>query len=171
MQTLGQIAGPFISANLYLLLSSDEFCKNSLGLSSALLNYTNFTRFLGSFTLFATFFAFIIVKEDVNVEEAEITLNELLIITPKIVIHKNTKYELLIGFLFQLLHYFMGSVYVLRLLSIGFKKEEIGMFDSYMIVADILVVFSMGLIDINENLWKYYKLSNTTIFCAVKLSV
>lgn len=63
----------------------------------------------------------------------------------------------------------MGSMAVLRMLDIGFKKEEIGAFDSYMIVADILVIFSIGLIDLNKNLWKYYKLSNTVVFFAVKL--
>ena len=63
----------------------------------------------------------------------------------------------------------MGSMAVLQLLDIGFKKEEIGAFDSYMIVADILVIFSIGLIDLNKNLWKYYKLSNTIVFCSVKL--
>jgi len=37
MQTLGQIVGPFLSANIYLLLSSEKVCKDMFGIDYAIL--------------------------------------------------------------------------------------------------------------------------------------
>lgn len=87
---------------------------------------------------------------------------------PKIITQKNTKWEILISPLFESMHFFAGKTLVLRLQNRGFSKEEISEIDSYFLIFDLLISFVYGNMKISKNLWKYYKITNTTSLIAVK---
>lgn len=69
--------------------------------------------------------------------------------------------------LFHCLHIFMSQIVALRLIDIGFSNVELGMFDSYMIFGDLIVIFLIGRLDFEDKLFEYYNMSNTVLVVSV----
>lgn len=167
MQSLGQIIGPFLSANVYLLLSSEKWCMETLGLSGALLNLQTWLTFCSVFSIVASVVSFFLLKEPHHGEKPEISVKGLTQIVPKILFHKNARWEILMSFLFEITYNFVGQFYIVRLQEIGFSKEELSFIDSFMVVGDLLIMVILSKMDIAKNALKSYRYSNTICFIVV----
>ena len=167
MQSLGQIVGPFLSANIYLMISSKTWCVETLGLKQELVTMNGWLHFQGVFCTVAVIVSFYLLKEPETGEKPEITTAGLLKLIPKIVLHKNTRWEILISPCFELVYTFVGRYYMIRLQDIGFSKEEVSFLDSFMIVGDLLVMVILGKMKIAKKVWKSYRYSNTICYFVV----
>lgn len=150
-----------------MLLSSKEWCVNTLGLTDQLVTMPGWLRFSAVYTIIAVVVGYLLLKEPKNFEKPEITTMGLVKVIPKIVFHKNTRWELLVTPAFELLYGFVGQYYMIRLQDIGFSKEEVSFLDSFMIVGDLIIMAILGKMSIANDCWKAYRYSNTICYLVV----
>ena len=104
-----------MSANIYMLLSSSDWCKSVLGLDQALLNLPVWLQFSAIYCVLASIFSFLVLKEPEVDEKPDITISGLLVLIPKILFQKNARWEILITPFFELTYAFVGRYYIIRL--------------------------------------------------------
>ena len=63
MQTLGQTVGPFLCCNMFILLISEKFGSETLGLKGSLITVHGFLIFMGFFVLATTVGVLVVVDE------------------------------------------------------------------------------------------------------------
>lgn len=126
-----------------------------------------FLNFVGIYTLIGTIISFYLLNEPKDAEQPDISAIELIKLVPKIVFHKETRWEILMTPIFETVYSFVERYYIIRIQDMGFSKEEISMWDSSTFFIDLGVMFLLGRLSISEKYWDYYRVSNTVCYLTV----
>lgn len=193
IQTLGQTVGPFLCCNVFILIVSPKFGKETLGLDSELVSIPVFIRFLGVLVIASSIFSAAVVNEkgtnilqidsdkslastnqkssspaavkgDDTQECNEMTFSELMSLIPRMFTQKHIRNLQILPAIFEVFLLFTDSNCFLKLLDKGFDLLYLNEFEMYFFVLDLIVLVILGKMNILENLWKYYRISVDVLF-------
>ncbi len=147
MQTVGQIAGPLISFNLYIY-AFDKIDHFSF----------YFPFYLGMFIVTTSCFSYFVTKENLRTTEFNTAL-QIFKEFPKFITNTNIRRFIMFNILFQIYLAYWSNCYTMKLIEKGFDKDKISEITLVSLVTGFFLVFWIGKFDLSKNLFKIFKIS------------